>query len=131
MEAFKLKREKIQIEHQYGFRAFIGASQLQPQRYRINPIHTSQEIPSFREEVAREIATSGRQQDINRLIERMTRADCKLTVIHGSSGVGKSSIIKAGLLPALKRKVIGDRLPITVFCQHTMIGRQRFFIISI
>ncbi|GAA6618669.1 hypothetical protein [Scytonema sp. NUACC26] len=114
LEAFKLKQEKIQIEYQYGFRAFIGASQLQPQRYRINPIHTSQEILSFPEEVAWEIATSRRQQDVNRLIERMTRADCKLTVIHGASGVGKSSIIKAGLLPALKRKVIGDRLPITV-----------------
>jgi len=113
-EAFILKQEKIQIEHQYGFRAFIGASQLQPQRYRINPVLEPQKIPFIPEEVAQEISTSGRQQDVNRLIERITRADCKLTVIHGSSGVGKSSVLKAGLVPALKGKVIGDRIPIPI-----------------
>ncbi|MBE9035462.1 nSTAND1 domain-containing NTPase [aff. Roholtiella sp. LEGE 12411] len=113
-EAFSLKQEKIQIEHQYGFRAFIGASQLQPQRYRINSVLEPQQIPSIPEEVAQEISASGRQQDVNRLIERITRADYKLTVIHGSSGVGKSSVIKAGLVPALKGKVIGDRIPIPI-----------------
>lgn len=113
-EAFKLKQEKIQIEHQYGFRAFIGASQLQPQRYRINPVLESQKIPFIPEEVAQEIAASGRQHDINRLIERITRADYKLIVIHGPSGVGKSSIINAGLVPALKGKVIGGRIPLPI-----------------
>ncbi|MCC5656619.1 hypothetical protein LC608_06420 [Nostoc sp. XA010] len=113
-EAFKLKQEKIQIEHQYGFRAFIGASQLQPQHCRINPALESQKIPFISEGVAQEISASGRQQDVNRLIERITRADYKLTVIYGPSGVGKSSTLKAGLVPALKGKVIGERIPIPI-----------------
>ncbi|BCL33810.1 hypothetical protein [Nostoc sp. MS1] len=116
LEAFKLKQEKIQIEHQYGLRAFIGASQLQPQRYKINSVLEPQNIPFIPEEVAHEIAASGRQQDVNRLIERLTRADYKLTVVHGHSGVGKSSLLKAGLLPTVKNQLIGERvaLPIVI-----------------
>jgi WD40 repeat protein/tetratricopeptide (TPR) repeat protein len=113
-EAFSLKQEKIQIEHQYGFRAFIGPSQLQSQRYRINPVLEPQKRPFNQSGLAQEIAASGRQQDINRLIERITRADCKLTVIHGPSGVGKSSILKAGLVPVLNDKVIGERIPLPI-----------------
>jgi WD40 repeat protein/tetratricopeptide (TPR) repeat protein len=113
-EAFKLKQEKIKIEHQYGFRAFIGASQLQPQRPRINPVLEPQKISFIPEEIAQEISASGRQQDVNRLIERIARADYKLTVIYGPSGVGKSSLLKAGLVPALKGKVIGERIPVPI-----------------
>jgi WD40 repeat protein len=113
-EAFSLKQEKVQIEHQYGFRVFIGASQLQPKRHRINPVLESQKISFIPEEIAQEISASGRMQDVNRLIERITRADHKLTVIHGQSGVGKSSTIKAGLVPALKGRVIGERIPLPI-----------------
>ncbi|MBD2665932.1 WD-40 repeat protein [Richelia sinica FACHB-800] len=104
-EAFILKQEKIQIEHQYGFRAFIGASQLQPQRHQIDPSLAA---------VPPEITASGRQQDINHLINRITRADYKLTVIHGPSGVGKSSLLKAGLIPTLQDKIIGERIPLAI-----------------
>jgi WD40 repeat protein/tetratricopeptide (TPR) repeat protein len=114
MEAYRLKQEQIQIEHQYGFRAFIGASQLQPQRYKINLALEQNKSLSLIEEVAQEISVSGRQQDVNRLLERITRADCKLTIIHGPSGVGKSSIVKAGLVPALKGKSIGERIPCSI-----------------
>ncbi|BAY16275.1 WD-40 repeat-containing protein [Anabaenopsis circularis NIES-21] len=113
-EAFNLKQEKVQIEHQYGFRVFIGASQLQPKRYRINPVLETQKISFIPEDIAQEIAASGRMQDVNRLIERITRADHKLTIIHGQSGVGKSSTIKAGLVPALKGRVIGERIPLPI-----------------
>ena len=112
LEAFNRKQEQLQIERAYGFRAFIGAGQLQPHRYTMNPVQLSEHQGT----VAQEISASGRQQDLNRLIERISRADRKLTVIHGPSGVGKSSILKAGLVPALHQTVIGHRiaLPIVV-----------------
>ncbi|MEH2081289.1 MAG: hypothetical protein V7K89_15200 [Nostoc sp.] len=109
--AFHLKQEQRSLEQQYGFRAFIGAGRLQAQQTVNNPALASVEE---QETVATEIAASGRQQDINRLIERMGQHDRKLTIIHGQSGVGKSSILQAGLIPALKQRSIGvrDVLPV-------------------
>ncbi|MEH1830391.1 MAG: hypothetical protein V7L22_34480 [Nostoc sp.] len=111
LTAFHLKQEQRSLEQQYGFRAFIGAGRLQAQRIVNNLI-----LPSLEQQatVATEIAASGRQQDINRLIERMGQHDRKLTIIHGQSGVGKSSILQAGLIPALKQRSIGvrDVLPV-------------------
>ena len=114
LEAFRLKQEHRLIEQLYGLRAFIGAARLQPQRLVSNPALA----PIEQQEIAaQEIAASGRQQDVNRLIERISRADHKLTVIHGQSGVGKSSIVLAGLVPALKHKPIGDRIALPVIPQ--------------
>ncbi|MEQ8959129.1 MAG: hypothetical protein RLP02_14610, partial [Coleofasciculus sp. C2-GNP5-27] len=47
-------------------------------------------------------------------MERLGRIDHKLTVIYGQSGVGKSSIVQAGLIPVLQGEAIGirDVLPI-------------------
>ncbi|MFN6473539.1 MAG: eIF2A-related protein [Nostoc sp. SerVER01] len=109
--AFHLKQEGRSLEQQYRFRAFIGAGRLQAQQVINNPA-----LPSVEQQatIATEIAASGRQQDINRLIERMAQHDRKLTIIHGQSGVGKSSILQAGLIPALKQRSIGirDVLPV-------------------
>ncbi|MBU7581872.1 MAG: hypothetical protein KAF91_02990 [Nostoc sp. TH1S01] len=150
LKAFNFKQEQLQIEQQYGFRAFVGASYLNPQRKVINPYvaqvmedpspnlsparrealniplsltgkrRLDQVINSGRLQVdntgaiAQEIAASGREIDVNRLRERISRNDYKLTIIHGQSGVGKSSILQAGLIPALQQQPVGERdaLPI-------------------
>jgi WD40 repeat protein len=107
LKAFRIKQEQGSIEQQYGFRAFIGANRLQPQRQLIKSVFT--QIDN-QDTVAQEIVASGRQQVVERLIkERISRDDHKLIVIHGLSGVGKSSILDAGLVPTLQQRAIGDR----------------------
>lgn len=114
LKAFEIKQDQRSIEQQYGFRAFVGAGRLQPKQQVINPVLTSVEAQGT---TTQEITASGRQQDVNRLIERIGRNDHKLTVIQGQSGVGKSSILQAGLIPALKQKAIGTRKVVPVLQQ--------------
>jgi WD40 repeat protein/DNA replication protein DnaC len=100
LDAFQLKQTRRSVQRRYRFRAFIGPSRLEDSS----------------EGVAQEIEASGRQQDIDRLIERISQSNYNLLVIHGPSGVGKSSIISAGLIPSLNQRVIGslEALPIHV-----------------
>ena len=104
LRAFELKQEKRSLEQQYGFCTFIGATPLQPKR----------QVKEIRNSTRREIAAAGRQPDVNQLIERLSRNDHKLTVLHGSSGVGKSSLISAGLVPTLEGRIIGTRVALPV-----------------
>ncbi|MEH2184195.1 nSTAND1 domain-containing NTPase [Nostoc sp.] len=114
LEAYYIRQKRRSVEQQYGFRAFIGAGRLQPQRQATNPALMS---PSGSSSVALEIAASGRERDIDNLIGRISRADQKLTVIHGQSGVGKSSTVTAGLVPALQNRAIGDQIAVPVVLQ--------------
>jgi WD40 repeat protein len=114
LEAFTIRQKRRSVEQQYGFRAFIGAGRLQPQRQATNPALLS---PAGNSSVALEIAASGREGDINNLIGRISRSDQKLTVIHGPSGVGKSSTVTAGLVPALQNRAIGDQIAVPVVLQ--------------
>ncbi|BAZ49914.1 WD-40 repeat protein [Nostoc sp. NIES-4103] len=112
LKAYETKQQQRSIEQQFGLRAFVGAGRLQSTKQ-------TQLIPSktgIQENIAPEIAASGRLFDIERLVERLGRHDHKLIVIHGHSGVGKTSLVNAGLVPALKNKNIGiqDYLPITM-----------------
>ncbi|WP_341525026.1 hypothetical protein WKK05_20690 [Nostoc sp. UHCC 0302] len=111
LEAYYIRQKRRSVEQQYGFRAFIGAGRLQPQRHATNPALIS---AAGSNSVALEIAASGRERDINNLIGRISRADQKLTVIHGQSGVGKSSTVTAGLVPALQNRAIGDQIAVPV-----------------
>ncbi|MEH2233748.1 MAG: ribosome assembly protein 4, partial [Nostoc sp.] len=113
LKAYKIKQQRRSIEQQFGLRAFIGAGRLEATKQAFVETLRSN-FPQGN--IAPEIAASGRLLDIERLIERMGRPDYKLIVIHGQSGVGKSSLVNAGLVPALKNKAIGtqDYLPVVM-----------------
>ncbi|MBO1065893.1 MULTISPECIES: WD40 repeat domain-containing protein [Nostocales] len=114
LQAYIIKQKLHSVEQQYGFVSFIGAGRLQPQRQVTNPTL----ISTFgSNSIALEIAASGRESDVNRLIGRISRADQKLIVIHGQSGVGKSSTVTAGLVPALQNRAIGDQIAVPVVLQ--------------
>ncbi len=105
LEAFRAKQEQRSIEQQYGLRAFIGAGRLKPQRQDRSSLGRVER----QDMVAQEISASGRQQDIHRLIQRIGSTQHRLTVLYGQSGVGKSSMLEAGLIPTLRQAPIGDR----------------------
>ncbi|OAB54879.1 hypothetical protein AY599_16915 [Leptolyngbya valderiana BDU 20041] len=113
LAAFHLKQHQRSIEQQYGFRAFIGAGQLRPQRQTLN---LRRPHSPNRERIAPEILASPRQFDIDRLIERIARPDRKLIVLYGPSGVGKSSLVDAGFVPALHQSTLATRevLPVVL-----------------
>ncbi|WP_337906978.1 response regulator [Iningainema tapete] len=117
LEAFHLKQEKREIESQYGLRAFIGAGRLQPPGQVINPIARS---AGKSRDISLEdiVAASGRQKDVEELIERIKRRDRKITVIYGPSGVGKSSILQAAFVPALQQSYFEGRVVLPVLVQE-------------
>ncbi len=112
-EAFQIKQYQRTVERQFGYRAFVGALRLQPPAIAGLPL-----VFDAQALLAQEIAASGRQQDVERLISRLGRDDLKLTVLHGHSGVGKSSIITAGLIPALQDRLIGEQVALAIHCDR-------------
>ena len=121
LEAFRLKQERLSVEQQYQLRAFVGAGRLRAQRQdqealRLNAVGTANRSSLAAETLPVGMASWQRRRDVKQLIERIGRNDCKLIVIHGYSGVGKSSLISAGLVPTLQQKAIGlqPNLPIVV-----------------
>ena len=103
--AFEVRQAQEAEERVAGVRAFIGAGRLQPGvgRWGGSRSHslTSGLLP--------EIEQSGRGEDVRELLARIDRYDCRLIVIYGPSGVGKSSLVTAGLIPALRGTVLGGR----------------------
>ncbi|MCP4109424.1 MAG: AAA family ATPase, partial [Desulfobacteraceae bacterium] len=97
--ALEAKQEKYSLEHEFGVRAFIGAGRV------IRRKDTG---------VASEIQALGRREDLDRIIKKIRSSDCRLLIVHGLSGVGKSSILEAGAEPALKKMSIETRCVVSV-----------------
>ncbi|MBD1865171.1 MULTISPECIES: hypothetical protein [Trichocoleus] len=111
--AFEAKQEQRSIEQQYGLRAFIGAGRLRPKRQVINPslvpIEPAKGVIQASAAIAQEITASGRETEVNQLIARISSTQHKLIVLYGQSGVGKSSLVNAGLVPSLEQLTITAR----------------------
>ena len=98
-EAFDVKQERRQVEYRYNLRAFIGAGALQSHQ----SIGAAQPFDDTTQAmVAAEIRASGRLRDVETLAQRLQSNQYSIIIIHGPSGVGKSSILTAGLLPRLR-----------------------------
>jgi WD40 repeat protein len=110
LQAHVVKKRIHSLEQEYGFVPFIGAGCLKPQKQlTVSTLENSN--------IALEITASGREYDVNNLIGRISRADQKLIIIHGQSGVGKSSLVTAGLVPALQNRTVGDQIAVPVVVQ--------------
>lgn len=109
--AFGVTLKQRQVDTRFRLRAFIGASEIQPQDY---PLAAAARSAQTR--LAAEIQASGRQIDVEALTYRLEQARYPLIIIHGPSGVGKSSTLYAGLIPALFKSFPEGRstLPVLV-----------------
>ncbi|NEQ47654.1 MAG: hypothetical protein F6K00_30570 [Leptolyngbya sp. SIOISBB] len=98
LKAFEVKQELRQVAYRFNLRAFIGAGAVQPHQ-RTGP---KQPDGLTQAAVAAEIRASGRLYDVETLVNRLDSHQTSILIIHGPSGVGKSSILTAGLLPRLR-----------------------------
>ncbi|MEL7068025.1 MAG: hypothetical protein AAGN15_05135 [Cyanobacteria bacterium J06581_3] len=129
-EAFEIKLEQRRIENLFGLRAFIGASQIQasPTRWqdredtfyppKNEPSATKNAASASAADLSAAIKASGRNEDIEALVFRLSQARYPVVVVHGQSGVGKSSLLRAGLVPRLRQLVSEGRTTLPVMLSN-------------
>ncbi|MBE9179349.1 ATP-binding protein [Oculatella sp. LEGE 06141] len=100
--AFEYKQKRSSVEQEFGLRPFTGASQLQPRQM----VELTGSSGKPQKAISQEIIDSKRDIKITDLVERIISGSVKITVVYGQTGVGKSSILRAGLVPALQYKTL-------------------------
>ncbi len=116
-EAFEIKLEQRRVENLFGLRAFIGASKIQPPSsatYSSEATDSTTFSSTNSTVLAAEIKASGRTEDIEALVDRLAQPRYPIVVMHGQSGVGKSSILHAGLVPRLRSLTTEGRITLPV-----------------
>ncbi len=103
--AFEVKQYQQQVEFEFNFRAFVGAGRLPLHRQFNLPPATPDRIQNL---IPAEIDASGRAKDIRHLVKRIKQSRYRLTILHGASGVGKSSLLQAALLPRLSQETMAE-----------------------
>jgi tetratricopeptide (TPR) repeat protein len=98
-DAFSVKQELRRVEYRYNLRAFIGASAVQPHRHPGGALTDATGAA-----IAAEIRASGRLRDVEQLAQKLQSNQHSILIVHGPSGVGKSSVLTAGLLPTLQSR---------------------------
>lgn len=109
LAAYTIKQEQRSVEQAYGLQAFVGAAPLQPRMWQPMVTATALDIPDVETE-------TGRQKDIRNLLERLKNPRYQMIVVHGSSGVGKSSLLQSALAPTLQETSVetDDLVPIVL-----------------
>lgn len=120
--ALECDRRYRAIAYQYRLSAFIGGQPLLLRRHPINPARVLQKhspVPSVLQDpaAAKTRDKIGRFSQIHHLLERISRDDYKLTIVCGQPGVGKTSLMRAGLAPALAQRAIGVKVALPVVVQ--------------
>jgi tetratricopeptide (TPR) repeat protein len=85
-ESFQAKQQHQFFRHQQGLTAFVGTAAALDQPLAI-----------------------GRERDVQELVDRLSNDHQKLVVLHGESGMGKSSLLHGGIIPALHGQIVADR----------------------
>ncbi len=85
-ESFQAKQQHQFLRHQQGLTAFVGTA------------------AALKQPIA-----MGRDQDIQEIVDRLSDENQKLVVLHGESGMGKSSLLHGGVIPALHSRLVSDR----------------------
>lgn len=72
---------------------------------------------------------SGRERDVDACLRRVTSADARILLVHGRTGCGKSSFLRAGLIPELEESHAyhfmygNDGSPVFIRCGSDPIGK--------
>ena len=113
-QAFKIKQEKSRVEKEYGLRCFASSISLTPNK---EIIYSDSDIPQIVEKNPLEIYLTSRNDDVKNIISRLQDPKDRLTILYGRAGAGKTSLLQAGLIPALKQEKIQHNQVITIFQQ--------------